>query len=517
MIVGKSALGTPSSAISHKLSFSLIEAVMPSFDPKKLLWATMLAGAFLRTYQYISNRSLWYDEAMLALNILRRPYLELLQPLDSDQVAPIGFLFAEKLVVQTMGGSEYALRLVPLLSGIASLYLFYKVAAHLLGQRARLVAVGLFSFSYRLIYYSSEVKPYIVDVLFLLVLYLVTIPIVRTRLTFSRGALFIVASVLAVWFSLTAIFVFAGMSLCIVADGIHKRRARGLVPALVLIAPPTLSFVVMYSVMRTAGSSQYLLDYWAYAFLPFPPTSMEAVRQIDNTFLRFFQNPVGLFPSSVAAMCLVIGAIATGVRHRMNFLLLSSPAFFALLASALHLYPFGGRLVLFLVPVVLILVAVGALSFNAGSARLPAVNAGLAAILVVPAVLYSSSIVFRPLADSDEDIKTILGHVQEHWRDGDILYVHHESAPAFAYYAQRYKFHVDDYYTGQVTGGSRQLALRDEMDRLDGYARVWLLFSHIRRSGFEEDVYLASYLDGKRTRLESFTSNGAVVYLYKSR
>jgi hypothetical protein len=141
----------------------------------------------------------------------------------------------------------------------------------------------------------------------------------------------------------------------------------------------------------------------------------------------------------------------------------------------------------------------------------------IVAALIVPAVVYSSSILSRPLADSDEDIKRILAHVKEHWRDGDILYVHYESAPAFFYYANRYNFDSKDYYAGEATGGSRQVVLSDEVDRLDGHARVWLLFSHIRRGGFEEDLFLTSYLDGKRSRLESFSANGAVVHLYGHR
>ncbi len=66
---------------------------------KKILtknnWVVVLIalfGVIIAFIQYVSNKSLWLDEAMLALNIINRDYSELLLPLDSIQVAPILFL-----------------------------------------------------------------------------------------------------------------------------------------------------------------------------------------------------------------------------------------------------------------------------------------------------------------------------------------------------------------------------------------------------------------------------------------
>ncbi len=61
------------------------------FSPPRLPWTIIYFGILVRVVQYLSNRSLWNDEAALALNIVNRSYLELLQPLDYDQGAPIGF------------------------------------------------------------------------------------------------------------------------------------------------------------------------------------------------------------------------------------------------------------------------------------------------------------------------------------------------------------------------------------------------------------------------------------------
>jgi uncharacterized membrane protein len=130
-----------------------------------------MLGVALRVRAYLANRSLWFDEALSALNIVNRRFAELLQPLDYEQAAPFGFLFAERLVVNLIGTSEYALRLFPLLCGIASVFIFWQLARQLLSRVGIVVGLVIFSVSDQLIYYSSEVKPYSTDVAVALLLF----------------------------------------------------------------------------------------------------------------------------------------------------------------------------------------------------------------------------------------------------------------------------------------------------------------------------------------------------------
>ena len=71
----------------------------------------------LRLGRYVSDRSLWLDESLLALNLTTRSYRGLLETLDFNQGAPIGFLWAERLVLGALGDSELSLRLFPLSLG----------------------------------------------------------------------------------------------------------------------------------------------------------------------------------------------------------------------------------------------------------------------------------------------------------------------------------------------------------------------------------------------------------------
>src|SRR5712692_1214244 len=148
---------TPDEA-DRQTGHQLLTRRSPTYTSPLFLWIIICCGALLRLAQYLFNRSLWFDEALLAHNIINRSVSGLLKPLDYAVGAPLGFLMLEKLAVQMFGSSEYALRLVPLLAGILSLYLFYRVAKLCVTPKAVPIALGLFALSGYLIYYASETK-----------------------------------------------------------------------------------------------------------------------------------------------------------------------------------------------------------------------------------------------------------------------------------------------------------------------------------------------------------------------
>src|SRR4051812_2825965 len=121
------------------------------------MWAAggvIAVGATFRIARYVDNRSLWLDEVFLANNLIGRSFARLFQPLDYRQGAPILFLLLSKLSITVLGHSEYALRLVPLISGLLALPLFHFVARRLVSPAAALLGLGLMAVLEPLIYYS---------------------------------------------------------------------------------------------------------------------------------------------------------------------------------------------------------------------------------------------------------------------------------------------------------------------------------------------------------------------------
>jgi hypothetical protein len=96
-----------------------------------LFIAILLIGIVLRCYNYFMGRSLWEDEAHLALNFISRGYKGLMEPLDNFQTAPIFFLFSVETFSHIFGYSELALRAFPFLVSIVALPVFYYLVSEL--------------------------------------------------------------------------------------------------------------------------------------------------------------------------------------------------------------------------------------------------------------------------------------------------------------------------------------------------------------------------------------------------
>src|SRR6185437_4864993 len=192
------------------------EQLIQIVNLKSLPFIIIGVGIAVRFYQYVLAKSLW----------LNKSFPELLKPLDYGQVAPIGFLFIEKLSVQLLGNNEYVLRLFPFLCGIISLFLFFQIAKRLLGKEAFLIALTLFSLSAYLISYSAQLKQYSTDVTAILLLYAITMYFQSQRLKVSHVSSFGIVGATTIWFSHPSVFVLAGIGICLSLFSLRRKEWR---------------------------------------------------------------------------------------------------------------------------------------------------------------------------------------------------------------------------------------------------------------------------------------------------
>jgi hypothetical protein len=337
-------------------------------------WLALMAGIILRFIEYTENRSLYMDEKSLLLNLVGRPLFDFQTILTEEQLAPPGFLVVERMMVRLPIEVKLAGRMVPFVCGIVSMFLFRAVARRFLTARGVPIAVGLFALADWMLYYSVEMKQYSGDVALTLVALLLAAgptPASEGRpLPLSRSRLLALASLgaIGVWFSYPLALVLAGVGTYLFGEAAWRRDWKNALAVVAISVIWALSFAMCYKVShRILSKGQFIWIWWDFAFLPLPPHSLAELKQelwqlinVTNAPASVF-TPLGVIPSAfLAAGLFMLGGLAMARRWRGGLYLLTAPILFVFLASALHQYPFHGRLLLFVVPTIHLLIGEGA-------------------------------------------------------------------------------------------------------------------------------------------------------------
>ncbi|MEO0164681.1 MAG: hypothetical protein ABIL39_00895 [candidate division WOR-3 bacterium] len=479
------------------------------------LYILISTGVFFRLAQYFYNRSLTEGEAPLALNIITRSYSELFKPLDYVQAAPIGFLYIEKSLVNLLGNNEYALRLFPLITGILTIFLFYAILKLMGDSRLLIFALGLFILNDHLIYFSSEVKPYASDVFWGLLLVLITLRACQNGLKISILLSWGILGIIIHWFSFPSVFIFLGSGLVLLFCALQTRRHNVLIVILVMGLLGIISLLLNYALsLRHYLIHTELRAFWQESFVPLPFTWKDFYR-FFYLLGRILKNPGGfsLYEIIPTAFFFVVGAIYLFRKNKIYFGEFSLPLLITILASMGQLYPFEGRLLLFLVPALMIFVAQG---ISEVFVLIKENNRTIAVMFALLLYLYPVGLsffhVFKPRAP--EELRPVLEYLLENKREGDIVYLYYGSVNAFRYYQTRFPDLNISYITG-IEARHNWTQYYYDIQRLHGSKRVWFVFSHIATHlGVNEEKLFLTYLDLLGKRVDGFVAPGAAAYLY---
>lgn len=543
-------MGNSSSLEERILENKFVNKAANLFSLNRLIWLFICIGIFIRFTQYLLNHSLWIDESFVALNILDRSYLELFKPLEYNQGAPIGFLLAVKFATQIFGDSEYSLRLFPFLSGIFSIFLFYKIARWFGTLTTTAIAVGLFALCDRLIYYSAELKQYSSDVFIGLLLYFLAIQQLGKRITYIKLITFAVVGAIAIWFSHPSVFILAGIGITLLISAWVKKEWSKFSKYIAVSFAWLASFIAFYLVsIRELSNNAALQKSWDSnhnSFMPLPPVNLNELKWYFEKFFEIFNYPSGLYLTGIAAIAFIIGCQSIFSSNKQKFYLLISPVLFTLLASGLHKYPFKGQLLLFIIPSILLIVASGTQEIIQKTySNFKIFSIGFVCLLFLHPFYYVALSLNAPQIPPNfeyqrirEDIKPVLNYVEENQKPGDIIYVYYASQYAFKYYLNRYNFDYNpenkvkneipqDWFKPALPSYPPQIIVgkysRDdwsiferEIEDLIGNERVWFIFSHAhdRRSSLDEEDAFLYLIDRKGKKLDSYKSTEASAYLY---
>jgi hypothetical protein len=391
------------------------------------------------------------------------------------------------------------------------------------------------------VFYSAETKPYSFDVLMaLVVVWLFDLALSSDR----RGAwaAFAVVGVAAPWLSYGSVFVLAGTAAAMLLAGRVARNWRMMVLTSSAIALWVASAGIEY-VSATRHASRLLSVGQNQSLAGGGESSV-----LKHVY-ALFSDP-GAMPRTligVTALLVGMGAIVLGRTSWPRLAALALTTLAAVLTAAAGRYPLEGRWALFLLPLAVLLLALGGVSLIR-STRMPvqgAAAAMVALLLLAPTWTAVRELVRLPNAQPGtpatlQPTKQLLARLAQLWHPGDTLYVSVKSQAAFRYYltchncnpqrtqeARLWPFRPIPGPTqtspalvptrpSLVVGSSRGDlgAYYDDFDRLLGKQRVWFLFTHTPPI---DEPTLEFWLNRRGRQLAAIREGTATLLLYDLR
>ena len=436
-----------------------------------------------------------------------------------------------------------------------------------------MVSVALLAANHGLVYYSSEVKQYAVEIAAAAMLLLVGLALLRRPLRPWRVVPCALAGVVVGWTSFTACYGLAAVGAALVVDA-HARRDRRSLLAAGLLGVLWLSTAVVPVFLHTrlypsTVDPRVLARYWADGF---PPTSgvLDALRwpvtALDRVVRYLLEPRPIVWTVGLATLVLLVGAlilvrVGLAARPQLAFLL-SAPILVAVAGGLASFNTSTGRL-----STAKVLWALYLLALILGSLRLarrrpeiftlvagPIVLAvlgaalrlypfrGRAALFLIPSLLllvgegigaawssarwwarasaraagallvagaFTTILTFLP--EYGEELRPVLANVYRMARPGDSVYVLNGGVRAFEYYQTRLP-HPPLEVTLGCCATNQWPRYVEAFRALSGRPRVWFVMTHWKPT---EPDFLLLALDrfGKR-RLE-LRARAAAAYLYE--
>jgi hypothetical protein len=473
----------------------------------RILWHLALglvvaAGAYWRIGMFWWDRALWLDPAMLTLNIVERGFQSLGEPLAWNQAAPIFFLWLTKATAAPWDYSERALCFWPLVTSLASLFLFARLSFKIGGPVVAFLATTALACSSTAIYYSAEVRPYSFDLLVAILslsLGWTCSKLDSPRALWSWSAL----GILVPFFSHGGILVFAGTAVALLIQATYLKKLRAILPFF---------------------GATYIAQLAAYIFQirpSLPPQLLELHEQnpgfpleissLGTWLSGYVEYPLGFVGAGALPWVLaILGLCRLGWRSEL-FRFIALPLLVVAGACALRLFPsavgdyeINSRFLLVTTPYALLAFAFGAEAVCRGLRSRPA------ALIWIIFVLYS------PVARSyqwpqflEQDMRSLVNQLRFERVESDQIYVFSNAVPAFLFYTRGEPL---PFIAGKVLRNP-EAEIPQELVPL-GVGRTFVVLSHC----YADEIRLfQAELDRRGDYLGSWQFPGTTLFLYEIR
>jgi hypothetical protein len=473
----------------------------------------LMFGIYISIFQYLKNRSLWFDESMISLNIINKDIFELLKPLDYNQVAPILFLILEKLI-SYISTSEFALRLLPLICFCISCYLYLKIVRIFFENNYTILfSLSMFVFNITLLYYSSEVKQYMLDVFVLILMYYVSLKNYKKEI--NKYYNLSISGCLAIFISNITPIILLTISIYLTTIFLINKKSIFKQYLFVLISWFLTFVFYYYFFIYNHSTHDFMIDWWEKnnSFMPYNIFESDMYEFIWVKILSIFFSisssyNILLF---IFLVFFVIGYINLIHKRRFHIiLLLIFPIIIHFILSALKIYPFDLRLILYIFPLIMY-----AISFGFDFLILKIFTVYRFKYFRILALLIPFTFLFT-LKKNDrfkkynEEIKNSLSYIKKNYKKRNLIYIYSGAGPAYKYYSDtKYFNNLLPVINGSFNRENRLNYIK-EITSING--EFWILFSHVYQ---DEESYILERLDSLGySKLKSFKTYNSSTYLY---
>ncbi|MBF0385041.1 MAG: glycosyltransferase family 39 protein [Candidatus Omnitrophica bacterium] len=466
------------------------------------------AGIIIRSKLLFENCSLWLDEAWVAMDILSRPFIDIVLQVYTFQDfsrPPLLFLIISKLFVNFLGNHEMSLRFLPFLSSIVSLLIFYRLLNKYVDRRLIIFGLILISFCGYAVRYSVELKQYSTDLLAGLVVLSLSDLLRRKEIWALEVELIGIVFSAIMLFSNAAIFVIAGVlvtyfiSACINRD---NEKIRGFLFLFIIVISV---FILIYKFsLEGMVNSDKLTGYWSSYFLP-EGSFIKKMEWLKDSVISMFLKPLGINWPVLGLGLFSLGLLRLFKKDKTSFFVFILPFILVMAAAIIRKYPFGDRLVLFLVPFLIIMILNG-IEFLMNKSRFFYVLALIAVFLLIIYPVKQSWEKFNETTCFEEN-REVMKYFADNFRIGDHIFINDTAVFTLAYYL--------DYY------GMKKRISMDEVNNVKGGKYRLLvtsrIFDNLAMCGGKEclgaDFQFLNYSSDYRFRTISIQKEYEVYYI----
>ncbi|MDN3585390.1 hypothetical protein QWY86_01825 [Pedobacter aquatilis] len=441
------------------------------------------------------------DEIYLSSGLVKMNFGELLtEPLFYQQKAPLGFILLVKASLNIFGNNEYSLRLIPLIFGCLSIFLFVPVAKYFLNGLLSVMAIGILCFAPALIYHSVEIKQYSTEMFStILCLYLY----IKYEHNKTAWHLFLwgLSGTIILWFSYSSIFVLGGLGLGLTVNYLLKMKWKIALIRLIPFSMWFLSFSINYILFTHKHAESEWIAYWFRSyqnFMPMPPKSIADFKWFVINLYRMLDYPLGLlwnfFPNNknqilnilfkmpfLPVLAFLLG-IYSVLKEKINIPVLIVPVVLMFIASGLELYPLTERFWVFISPIFIIFIAKG-LNFSVIKSKTGMLI--LFGLLIIGPIMQTLLTIIQPekfYLHKKSFQREVLLHVNKDFKKGDAVYVYWNNLPGYKLYKDMYQLKYEAVEGQDFRNESKNFTdyyknLQRDFKKFSNNKRVWLIFN----------------------------------------